>query len=77
MDNASPGGHPIDRTWFNPLGVSQAVAMNYRPIEEIRHGCQTNVRMRAYVKIVFWLHLNRTKVVKEYKGPDASLIGRG
>jgi hypothetical protein len=33
MDDTSPSRHPIERTWLDPLRVSQAVAMNYRPIE--------------------------------------------
>ena len=39
------------------------------PLEQIRHGGQTDVRVRPHIVLVLRLHRDRTKMVEEYERP--------
>ena len=65
MNDAAPGDHPVDVARRDPLHAAQAVAMDDRAVEQIRHGREADVRMRADVHADARLDPDRAEVIEE------------
>src|SRR4029077_12764305 len=78
MDDAASRGHPIDIAWPNGLVRSEAVAMNYLAIEEIRHRREADMRVRPDIETMSRSEICGPHMIEEDERPDmtARLCGK-
>ncbi|MNC36596.1 hypothetical protein D3C75_851250 [compost metagenome] len=71
MDDAGPGGHPVDLAGTDGLGIAQIVPVHDLALEQIGQGRQADVRMRPHVYGVgARRELGRPHLVQEDEGAD-------
>jgi hypothetical protein len=71
--DAAPGRHPVDFLRPDRPFVAEAVAMHDLAVEQVGHGRQTDMRMRANVDArpqINWPHM-----IEEDEGPDHLPLG--
>lgn len=71
MHDAASGGHPIDVTRPNRLVRSEAVAVNDLAVEEVRHGREADMRMRAHIDPVTRGEFGGPEVIEEHERANA------
>jgi hypothetical protein len=77
VDDAAPRGHPVDVAGDDRLVRAQAVAVDDLAREQIRHGRQVDVRVRADVHALSGREARRSEVVEEHERPDGPMARGG
>ena len=70
MNDAAPGGHPVDVAGCNRLQTAKTVPVDNRAVEEIGHRGKTDMRMGPHVDAFAFHQFGRTYLVDENKRPD-------
>src|SRR5580704_13732024 len=77
MDDATTGGHPVDRAWTDRQRRAETVAVDDLAVEQIADSRQTDMRMRAHIDAVAGAEHRRAEMVKEDERSDHARIRRG
>jgi hypothetical protein len=77
VHDSAARAHPVDGTGLNALDGSEAIAVHYRPVEQVGHRGQTNVRMRPDIDIHAGLELHWTEMIKKHEGPHGTTCQGG
>ena len=77
MGDAPPGGHPVDVAGADRLGAAEAVAVQDLALEQVGHGGQADVRVRAHVQPPPGQELAGSHLVEEDEGADHLPLFRG
>ena len=76
MHDAAPGRHPVDRAGVDALDDAGRIAVHHRALEQVGHGREADVRVRADVVVVARLRGDRTEVVEEQERADRLALRR-
>src|SRR5690242_5307828 len=72
VDDAATRRHPVDGAGLDRLVRAQAVPVNDLALEEVRHRCEADVRMRADVEPLTGREERGTHVIEEGERSDAA-----
>jgi hypothetical protein len=73
----APGGHEVELPWADDLLAAQAVAVQHLPVEQVGHGVQAGVRVRADVDAAVRFDGGRSEVVDEAPRADRAALAAG
>ena len=76
MDNPAARGHEVDRSGLDHRVAADAVAMLDRAVEQVSHGREVDVRVRADVHALAGREPRRPELVDEDERPDHRPLAR-
>src|SRR5664279_460307 len=70
MNDATPGGHPVDLARFDRRRGAKTVAMHDFAVKQISDGGEPDMRMWPHVEAVAGLELRRAEMIEKDERPD-------
>src|SRR5450631_3206907 len=70
MGDAAARGHQVHGARLDGLDVALAVAVHDAAVEQIGHGSEPDMGMRAHVHALAGHELHRSEMIEEYEGAD-------